>query len=186
MKSFFQVFERKLKISEIPGKLISNSFWTFSVGRKMTLNIRYELAQWEKTYACQWDNVYWVPMIPKKKKKKNIPSLEFCMKVPNGSLEKVVRVVGADFWPGRFGATFYAQKRCFYSFLIFTTLEKSHRTIGEKYDFTNSWRDKNHIMTRFSSWWVSPLASITSGVSLALYSFRLWMNCSNACDGSGR
>ena len=70
MKSFFQVFKRKLKISKIPGKLISNSFWTFSVGRKMTLNIRYELAQWEKTYACQWDNVYWVPMIPKKKTKK--------------------------------------------------------------------------------------------------------------------
>ena len=51
-----------------------------------------------------------------KKKKRNMTSLEFCMKVPNGLLEKVVRVVGADLWPGRFGATFYAQKRCFFQF----------------------------------------------------------------------
>ena len=33
----------------------------------------------------------------KGQKKKYILSLEFCMKVPNGSLEKVVQVVGADF-----------------------------------------------------------------------------------------
>ena len=52
----------------------------------------------------------------KKKKKRNITSLEFCMEVPNGSLEKVVWVIGADFWPGRFGATFYVQKRCFWLF----------------------------------------------------------------------
>ena len=31
------------------------------------------------------------------KKKRNMTSLEFCMKVLNGYLEKVVQVVGADF-----------------------------------------------------------------------------------------
>ena len=31
-----------------------------------------------------------------------------------------------------------------------TTLEKSHRTVGEKNDFSNSFREKNHIRTKFS------------------------------------
>ena len=63
-----------------------------------------------------------------KKKKKNIPSLEFCMKVPNGSLEKVVQVVGADFQPERFGATFYAQKRCLSQFFDIQTGFNSTRS----------------------------------------------------------
>ena len=33
----------------------------------------------------------------KKLQIKNVPLLEFCIKVPSGSLEKVVLVVGADF-----------------------------------------------------------------------------------------
>ena len=37
-----------------------------------------------------------------------------------------------------------------------TTLEKSHHTVGEKNDFTNSFREKNHIRTKFSIWWVPP------------------------------
>ena len=42
------------------------------------------------------------------------------------------------------------------SAMISTTLEKSHRTVGEKNAFTNSFREKNHIRTKFSIWWVPP------------------------------